>query len=92
MQGKIINQYVTESLEKDRLVCGVLGSRLRERLLREIDLMLEKAVAICKASELSQFQLKALESGSTNKTSNLDALRKEIESKNRRLAIHSRLS
>ena len=38
-----------------------------ERLLREIDLTLEKAVAICKASELlSQFQLKELESGSTS--------------------------
>ena len=52
------------------------GVRLREQLLREMDLTLEKAVAICKASGLSQFQLKALESGSTSKTSDLDGVRK----------------
>ena len=91
LQGEAIDQYVTElrtlektcefgviseSLVKDRLVCGVLESRLRERLLREMDLTLEKAVAICKASELSQFQLKELESGSTSTAGDLDAVRK----------------
>ena len=52
-----------------------------EREIVERDgLDVRKAVAICKASGLSQFQLKALESGSTSTTSDLshlDAVRKE---------------
>ena len=38
---------------------------------------LEKAVAICKTSELSQFQLKVLEFGSTSTTNDLYAVKKE---------------
>ena len=44
-----------------------------------LDLTLEKAVAILKASELSQFLLKELECGSTSMTSDLDAVRKNVK-------------
>lgn len=37
--------------------------RLRERLLREMDLTLEKALSISRASEMSKFQLKELKEG-----------------------------
>ncbi|CAB3223790.1 unnamed protein product [Arctia plantaginis] len=42
------------SLIKDRLVCGILNNGIRERLLREADLTLEKAVNICQAVVVSK--------------------------------------
>ena len=93
MQVETIDQYVTEIrilektcefraiselLVKDRLLCGVLKSGEREIVERVgLDLTLEKAVAILKASELSQFLLKELECGSTSMTSDLDAVKKK---------------
>ncbi|XP_070567222.1 uncharacterized protein [Ptychodera flava] len=50
-----------ESLIKDRLVCGINDSRLRERLLREADLDLEKCLQICRAAELSKESIKTIE-------------------------------
>jgi hypothetical protein len=75
---------IGESLIKDRLVCGVQETRLRERLLREMDLTLEKAVAIFRASELSRFQVKELEAGTHSGGANtlageIDAVKKERE-------------
>ncbi|XP_071944705.1 uncharacterized protein [Antedon mediterranea] len=67
--GEKIDQYVTdlknksktcefgeieESLIRDRIVCGLLDNQLRERLLREDDLNLDKCMKICKASEASR--------------------------------------
>ena len=71
-QSEAIDQYVTEfktlvtSCEwgdiKDDLICSriVSGivSRVRERLLREPDLKLPRAIEICQANELSVRQLK----------------------------------
>ncbi|XP_038069819.1 uncharacterized protein K02A2.6-like [Patiria miniata] len=51
-----------DSLVKDRLVCGIVANVTRERLLREEDLTLEKAVKICKAAELVKEHLKELQS------------------------------
>ena len=70
-----IDQYVTElrslaascdfgnlrdSLIKDRIVCGILEHSVKERLLREPDLDLNKALQICRASELSKQQVKSI--------------------------------
>lgn len=49
-----------DSLIKDRIISGLSDSNLKNRLLREEDLDLEKCVRICKASELAQHQLKTL--------------------------------
>ena len=49
-----------DSLVKDRLVCGITDNVTRERLLREEDLTLEKAVKICKAAELVRERSKEL--------------------------------
>lgn len=61
--GETVDQYVTElrnrsktcefggltdSLIKDRLVCGIPDNCLRERLLREQDSDLEKAINMCR--------------------------------------------
>ncbi|XP_033731746.1 uncharacterized protein K02A2.6-like [Pecten maximus] len=74
-KGETIDQYVTDlknkskscefgdlcdSLIKDRIVCGIADVHLRERLLREPNLTLQKTVTICRASELSKSQMKDL--------------------------------
>lgn len=43
-----------DSLIKDRLVCGISNIGIRERLLREPELTLEKAVEICQAVVVSK--------------------------------------
>lgn len=39
---------------RDQIVYGILDKKLRARLLREVDLSLEKAVQICKAAEMAK--------------------------------------
>ncbi|KAB0789999.1 hypothetical protein PPYR_15712, partial [Photinus pyralis] len=53
--GNLKNELI-----KDRIVCGVHDKRVKDRLLREQDLTLEKAVAICKAAEVTESMLKGL--------------------------------
>ena len=43
-----------DGLIRDRVVCGIRDSTLRERLLRETELTLEKCIKACRASELSK--------------------------------------
>ncbi|XP_059061147.1 uncharacterized protein LOC131854044 [Achroia grisella] len=45
---------LNEDLIKDRLVCGLHSSTIRERLLREDDLTLNKAMDICRAVIVSR--------------------------------------
>ena len=45
-----------DSLIRDRIVCGISSTHLRERLLRETDLSLPKAIDICRATEVSKSQ------------------------------------
>lgn len=52
---------ITDSLIRDRIVCGTLDSQLRERLLREPDLSLEKCLQIGRAAELSRQRAKVIE-------------------------------
>lgn len=47
-------------LIKDRIISGLQDMNLKNRLLREDDLDLDKCVKICKAFELAQQQLKTL--------------------------------
>ena len=49
-----------DSLIRDRIVYGITSSRLRERLLRETDLSLTKAIDICRATEVSKSQAQQL--------------------------------
>ena len=49
-----------ESLIRDRIVCGIYNEACRARLLREADLPLAKCVDICRATEVSEKQLKSL--------------------------------
>ena len=67
-----IDQYVTKlkalsktcefgtlenSLVKDRIVFGIQSDATRERLLREEDLTLEKAMKVCRAAESAKIQM-----------------------------------
>ena len=72
-QSETIDQYVTElktlaascewgdikdDLIYSRIVSRIVSTRVRERLLREPELKLTRAIEICKANELSLRQLK----------------------------------
>ncbi len=85
--GETIEQYVTElrhrsktcefgeltdSLIKDRIVCGIPDNGLRERLLREQDLNLEKALSLCRAAETVKTQAKEL----LNESCTVDVVKK----------------
>ena len=94
-EGESIDSYVTElrilskscefgdlsdSLIKDRIVCGVIMDTVRSRLLRETDLTLQKAVDICRAAEASSQQLKVLQTASAGASgSNIDFVRKKSD-------------
>lgn len=51
----------TDSLIRDRIVLGINNKALQERLLKESDLKLNKAIEICKAEELSRMQFKVMQ-------------------------------
>ena len=52
---------LADSLLRDRIVCGLSSSNLRERLLREPNLNLKQCIDICRASELSKERNKSLD-------------------------------
>ena len=49
-----------ESLIRDRIVCRVTSQQLKERILREVDLTLEKAIALTRADEETKKQMKQM--------------------------------
>lgn len=49
---------LSDSLIRDRIVCGIKDDSLRARLLREANLPLRKAIDLCRANEASAQQLK----------------------------------
>ncbi|XP_068726573.1 uncharacterized protein [Montipora capricornis] len=51
----------SDSLLRDRIVCGLSSSTLRARLLREPNLNLKQCTDLCRASELSKEQNKSLD-------------------------------
>ncbi|XP_071054962.1 uncharacterized protein [Onthophagus taurus] len=54
-----------DDLIADRIVCGIVDNRVKDRLLRETDLTLKTAIEICKAAELTEVHIKNLEENST---------------------------
>ena len=84
-ENETIDQYVTalrtlaatcefeslhDGLIRDRIVCGIKAQTLKERMLRENDLTLQKAIDIYRAAETSRDQLKSLCGG--EKKNNID--------------------
>lgn len=54
-----------DSMIRDQIVFGISDHKTRERLLRETDVTLDKAVKICQSVEAAQRHLKVLDSSST---------------------------
>ncbi|CAC5410620.1 unnamed protein product [Mytilus coruscus] len=69
------NTRVQNSSESiDQIVCGTNSSRVKERLLREDGLTLDKAVGICRADEEPRKQMKTL-----NEEEQVHALRRKTQ-------------
>lgn len=51
----------SDSLLRDRIVLGISDKSLQERILREVDLTLEKTVKLCRATELGRKQAEELQ-------------------------------
>ena len=49
-----------EELIRDRVFCGVASEKVKERLLRERDLTLDKAMDLCRAEEQAKKLLKCI--------------------------------
>ena len=75
-------QTLKESLVKDMIICGVTDNKLRERMLREADLDLPKAIKLGLAAEETQKHVKDLESSTrvitVNKINRAENTQKEI--------------
>ena len=96
--GETIDQYVTDlrskaaqcefgtltdSLIRDRIVCGVLSDRTRSRLLKDAALTLDGAIDICRADEATAARMKSLATGEkdpSDKDLDLKFLKKETKS------------
>ena len=52
--------HFRDSLIKHRIVCGIRDTELKNRLLREEDLDLEKCIKMCRAIELAEIRTKAI--------------------------------
>ena len=65
-----------ESLIQDRIICGILDDGLRERLLRQDNLTLDKTLQVCRAAEQTRAQAQALSSTGENASIPVDFLSK----------------
>ncbi|XP_063634829.1 uncharacterized protein K02A2.6-like [Cydia splendana] len=63
VQASLLCEFkdLEESLMRDRIVCGVASSKVRDRLLRAEDLTLDKAVKITQANEMSSEEKREIE-------------------------------
>ncbi|XP_061178377.1 uncharacterized protein K02A2.6-like [Saccostrea echinata] len=55
---------VADSLIRDRIVCRIVNTHLRERLLRKLDLSLDKCVDMCRAAEITKQGISVLDGSS----------------------------
>lgn len=58
-------EQLTESLIKDRLIGGIRDKSMRERLLKDHNMTLNKAINLCRANEESKKQAKDMEDSSS---------------------------
>ena len=60
-KAKTCNYWILEeSLIRDQIVLGTLNQEVKEKILSNDDLDLEKAVSICQASEVTKRQIQAM--------------------------------
>ena len=61
---------------RDRIVCGIMNEKVRERLLRTDDLTLKKAIDTCKVAEISVDQMKSLSLNGIGNSMNVDDVKR----------------
>ncbi|KAJ8881789.1 hypothetical protein PR048_018275 [Dryococelus australis] len=74
----VFEEYVKpqESLLQDRIIVAVNDEAIQQRLLRDPELTLRKAMDICRAAEISKIQQKTLKmSVQQEETANVDVVR-----------------
>ena len=101
LQGQNIDDFVTElksraahrefqtlkdSLIKDKLVIGINDKKVLERLLREKDLDLEKAIQICRADEEVKEQSHEINNGASSSKSSIQVDKISSRKRNSRKA------
>ena len=69
---------LTDSLIQDRIICGMRDNSVRERLLRQEDLTLDKTLKLCRAAETTREQAKQLSSEGDISVDAMGAQRKEF--------------
>ena len=74
---------LTDSLVKDRIVCGIINKDIREQFLQDADLTLKKAIDKCRAIEASASQVKNIteDSSVSALTQSKSRVKKHIHSK-----------
>jgi len=73
-----------DSMIRDRVVLGCSDARLQERLLREPDLSLSKAVDLCRAAEATKAQMRSIISDTTSPSASVSLVResKSVKTEN----------
>ena len=79
-----------DSMIRDRIVLGVWSQRVRERLLREDDLDLGKAVKICQAAEVTERQIETLSQKCSDGEANVHYNRGRHNPKHKPVQTHSK--
>ena len=64
-EGCDFGSITPEEIVRDRIIFGIRDDKIRERLLRESKLTLEKTDEICRASESTKMQMKEVGQGDT---------------------------
>ena len=81
-----------ESLIRDRIVAGTKDKRVQERLFREPDLTLDKAIAICRAAEETKKQSEEMQAQSPSSNINQVRHRRPRVKQNERKNVKIRIS
>uniref|UniRef100_A0A1A8IVJ0 Peptidase A2 domain-containing protein n=1 Tax=Nothobranchius kuhntae TaxID=321403 RepID=A0A1A8IVJ0_NOTKU len=89
--GIVVDRYITELRQKskdcefgpnvddmirDKLVFSINDSRLKERLLHDKDLTLNKAIEICRSAEAAKTQIQAMQLNPVVQDASVDTLKK----------------
>ena len=75
---------LTEEMIRDRLVIGIQDTGTKARLLREKDLSLDKALDMCKSSEITNKQIKSLQHESKQSNEELHLVQDKSKTKTKK--------
>lgn len=79
-----------DELIKDRIICGIKDGRVKNRLLREEKLDLNKTIAICKAAEESDKHLMMLQKPNSMEVHGVQRNAKKVDTWKNRIPQHNK--